>query len=104
MSNFENNCGKTTRHTLSRFTVFFAAAVLFMLSQIAYSQSEDLDTANLAETEQPNLNNKLVVIKKREPDIEKAKEYCRMAIASDNIDTIMKYAALSLEYCQPTDS
>ena len=104
MSNFENNCGKTTRHTLSRFTVFFAAAILFMLSQIAYSQSEDLDTANLAETEQPNLNNKLVVIKKREPDIEKAKEYCRKAIASDNIDTIMKYAALSLEYCQPTDS
>ncbi len=104
MSNFENNCGKTKRHTLSRFTVFFAAAVLFMLSQIAYSQSEDLDTANLAETEHPNLNNKLVVIKKREPDIEKAKEYCRMAIASDNIDTIMKYAALSLEYCQPTDS
>jgi serine phosphatase RsbU (regulator of sigma subunit) len=27
-----------------------------------------------------------------------------MAAASDNIDTIMKYAVLSLEYCRPTDS
>ena len=82
----------------------FAAAVLFATPQVAYSQEENPDTTTIAEPEQPNLNNTPVVIKKREPDIEKAKEYCRMAIASDNIDTIMKYAALSLEYCKPTDS
>ena len=104
MSIFENNCGKTVRHRLSIFVALFAAAVLFATPQVAYSQEENPDTTTIAEPEQPNLNNTPVVIKKREPDIEKAKEYCRMAIASDNIDTIMKYAALSLEYCKPTDS
>ena len=83
--------------------IFFALLVAsFMLPQTAYCQDKAPDTLAFAEPEQFDF--KPVEIKKHEPDIEMAKKYCEMAIASDNIDTIMKYAALSLEYCKSTDS
>ncbi len=78
------------------------AILMFVLPLDAHCQDEAPDTLAFAEPVQ--LDFKPVEIKKHEPDIEMAKKYCEMATASDNIDTIMKYAALSLEYCKPTDS
>ena len=77
-------------------------AAASMLSQAAYCQDEGPDTIGFVEPEQPN--HKPVEIKQRQPDIEKAKQYSELASQSDNVDTIMKYAALSLEYCKSTDS
>ncbi|MBO7497008.1 MAG: SpoIIE family protein phosphatase [Salinivirgaceae bacterium] len=83
-------------------SLFVLLTVVFLLPQSVYCQDESPDTLAFVEPEQ--LDFKPVEIKKHEPNIEMAKKYCEMAIASDNIDTIMKYAALSLEYCKPTDS
>ena len=88
--------------TLKYFFALLTAILVFMLPFAAHCQYEAPDTLAFAEPEQ--LDFKPVEIKKHEPNIEMAKKYCEMATASDNIDTIMKYAALSLEYCKPTDS
>ena len=94
----EEKTNPLAKHKFVLLTAFF----LFMLPQMVYCQDDDPDTLAFVETEQ--LDFKPVEIKKHEPNIEMAKKYCEMAIASDNIDTIMKYAALSLEYCKSTDS
>ena len=62
---------------LKRFFALLAACFLFALPQNAHCQ---------------------------EPDSVKAEEYYEKAYHSDNIDTILKYATLSLECCKPTDS
>ena len=83
---------------------FILLAAALLLSQMAYCQDATPDSVEFAKSEQPDFNNLSGATKKHEPDIVMAKKYCEMAIASDNIDTIMKYAALSLEYCKSTDS
>ena len=103
MSNFCANRIVRRAPSIGQFLALLTAAVLFVLPQMAYCQDEGPDTIHFAEPEQFDFS-KPIIIKKHEPDIEKAKKYCKMAAASDNIDTIMKYAVLSLEYCGPTDS
>lgn len=95
-------CAPLLRQFFAFLTVL--VLVLFLLPRTAYPQDQVQDSIAFAEPEQSTFNGMPIVIKKRQPDIEKAKKYCKMAAASDNIDTIMKYAALSLEYCKSTDS
>ena len=106
MNNYKDDCSQHKRHNfpVKCLIALLTMTSLFSFPHIAYSQDKSPDTIRFEESEQSIHGNKPAVPKKHEPNIAKAKEYCRMAIASDNIDTIMKYAALSLEYCRPTDS
>lgn len=103
MSNFSANRIVSRTPSLRLFFAFLTTSVLLLLQQKAYCQDNGPDTLKFAEPEHFDFSKPIVIIK-HEPDIEKAKKYCKMAAASDNIDTIMKYAVLSLEYCGPTDS
>lgn len=103
MSNFSANRITMNVLSLKYFCALLAVSVLLLTPQMANCQDEDPDTMLFSEPEHFDFSKPVVIIK-HEPDIEKAKKYCEMAAASDNIDTIMKYAVLSLEYCRPTDS
>lgn len=96
MSNFSANRIVSRTPSLRLFFAFLTTSVLLLLQQKAYCQDNGPDTLKFAEPEHFDFSKPIVIIK-HEPDIEKAKEYCKMAAASDNIDTIMKYAVLSLE-------
>lgn len=103
MSNFSANRITMNVLSLKYFCALLAVSVLLLPPQMANCQDEDPDTMLFSEPEHFDFSKPVVIIK-HEPDIEKAKKYCEMAAAYDNIDTIMKYAVLSLEYCRPTDS
>ena len=78
MSNFCANRIVRRAPSIGKFIALLTAAVLFVLPQMAYCQDEGPGTIQFAEPEQFDFS-KPVIIKKHEPDIEKAKKYCTVS-------------------------
>lgn len=73
-----------------------------MLPQAVFSQ--DTDTDEFVDPNQPQIDSLLNVTKPDSPDSVKARNYYSVAWITCDNDTCLKYALLSLEFCKPTDS
>ena len=106
MGCFGNDNGEIKRQppSLRCFIALLAAGFLFALPRIAYSQKVEPDTATVSEQQQDETDDPLLHIGLHKHDSVKAEEYYEKAYHSDVVDTILKYATLSLEYCNTTDS
>ena len=78
------------------------AMVVFAQPQSVYSQEED-DEEEYVDENQPIIDSLLSLIKSDSPDSLKARLYSEIASASQNFDTVFKYANLSLPLCSETD-
>ncbi len=78
-------------------------AVLLALPQFAYSQEEDDESEEYADPNQPLIDSLLNAINPDSPNSVKAKNYCEIAKIAGNVDTTLKYAFLSLDFCDETD-
>ena len=85
--------------------IFFTLLVTVLLAspQYAYSQEETNDCEESFNPFQEQIDSLLNLIKTTEPDSLKAVYYCKIATYSKNIDSVTKYANLSLSYCRETD-
>ena len=105
MSNYRNDSGEIKRQPPSvKFLIaLLAAGFLLALPRIAYSQNVESDTTTVAE-HQDEFDDPLLHLGLHQHDSIKAEELYEKAYHSDVVDTIWKYATLSLEYCDETDS
>ena len=78
-------------------------AVLMAIPQFAYSQEEDDESEEYADPNQPIIDSLLNAIKPDSPDSVKAINYNKIACIISNIDSCLKYAFLSLNYCKEDD-
>ncbi|MBO4602887.1 MAG: histidine kinase [Salinivirgaceae bacterium] len=85
-----------------RLILLIIAAALQMLPQAVFSQ--DTDTDEFVDPNQPQIDSLLNVTKPDSPDSVKARNYYSVAWITCDNDTCLKYALLSLEFCKPTDS
>ena len=85
--------------------IFFTLLVTVWLAspQYAYSQEESNDCEESFNPFQEQIDSLLNLIKTTAPDSLKAVYYCKIATYSKNIDSVTKYANLSLSYCRKTD-
>ncbi|MBR5957117.1 MAG: serine/threonine-protein phosphatase [Salinivirgaceae bacterium] len=80
---------------------FFALMmVAFILPQVALAQYED---AEFTDPNQTIIDSLLNAIKPDSPDSVKAYNYNRLSHIASSIDTSLKYAKLSLEFCEKSD-
>ena len=105
MSGFGNNKDKIKWFfpPLECAIALLATGILFVQPQDACSQEFEPDTAVVSE-QQDEVDDPVLHIGLHQHDSIKAREYYEKAYHSDVVDTIWKYATLSLEYCALTDS
>ena len=101
MSNFSANRIVRCVPLLRQFFAFLTAAVLFVLSQNAYSQ-ENADK-KYVDPDQPKINKLLKAIKANPTDSLKAYNYNKIAKLVNDNDTSIKYAQMSLQFCKAAD-
>ena len=82
-----------------KFLLGLLVAVLLALPQFAYSQEEDDESEEYADPNQTEIDSLLNLIKPDSPDSVKAKNYCEIAEITGSVDTTLKYAFLSLDFC-----
>lgn len=80
-----------------RLILLIIAAALQMLPQAAFSQ--DTDTDEFVDPNQPKIDSLLAAVKPDSPDSVKAWNYSRVSYITCDLDTSLKYAFLSLDYC-----
>ncbi|MBR5168747.1 MAG: histidine kinase [Salinivirgaceae bacterium] len=78
-----------------RLIFFIIAAALQMLPQAAFSQDTDV----FVDPNQPKIDSLLAAVKPDSPDSVKAWNYSRVSYITCDLDTSLKYAFLSLDYC-----
>ena len=86
-----------------KFLLGLLAAVLMAIPQFSYSQEEDDESEEYADPNQPIIDSLLNAINPDSPNSVKAKNYCEIAKIAGNVDTTLKYAFLSLDFCDETD-
>jgi len=86
-----------------KFLLGLLAAVFMATPQFAYSQEEDDESEEYADPNQPIIDSLLNAINPDSPNSVKAKNYCEIAKIAGNVDTTLKYAFLSLDFCDETD-
>ena len=103
MSNLEAN---KTMNVYRRLKIFFImlAAVLLASAQSAYSQEENADSEDTTDLVQHKIDSVLSLISPTTSDSIKALYYNNIAAITASIDTVVKYAFLSLDFCKKTDS
>ena len=82
---------------LKRLILFIIAAALQMLPQVAFSQ--DTDTEVFVDPNQPEIDSLLAAVTPDSPDSVKAWNYSRVSNLTCDLDTSLKYAFLSLDFC-----
>ena len=103
MSNFCANRIVSRVPSIGQFLALLTVLVLLASPQYAYSQEESNDCEESFNPFQEQIDSLLNLIKTTAPDSLKAVYYCKIATYSKNIDSVTKYANLSLSYCRKTD-
>ena len=80
-----------------------------MSAQMAFAQDttdadDDTDDEGYEDPSQPEIDSLLSLITPQTPDSTKARYYRRIAYISSSVDTTMKYAFLSLDFCSQHDT
>ena len=87
---------------MKKLLIPLMAAVLQLLPLFACSQ--DADGNQFVDPNQPKIDSLLNAIKPDSPDSVKARNYYTISNITCNLDTSLKYASLSLDYCNETYS
>ena len=92
--------------TTHKYLILF---LLLMSAQMAFAQDftdtdADTDDEGYEDPSQPEIDSLLSLITPQTPDSTKARYYKEIAEITGSTDTTIKYALLSLDFCNETDS
>ncbi|MBR2200621.1 MAG: hypothetical protein IJ894_07740, partial [Bacteroidales bacterium] len=83
-----------------KHTLLILILILSTLPAVAQDTDEEDDEVDYI---QMKVDSILSLITPNTPDDKKRNYYCKIGITSKNNDTIIKYATLSMKYCNDTD-
>ena len=84
--------------------VVFVFMLMTPLAVFAQDDTLDVDAEDEDHHIQRVIDSLLADIKPGTPDSIRAKNYCHISLITNNLDTCLAYAFLSMKYCKDTDT